>query len=291
VAAPKAPVPPHAPTGDGIRQLVFADADNGWAFGGALYSTHDGGRHWSPVPIRSGAITAIAVAGPTVYALDEACDAAGTMCQLGHLLQSPVRRDAFEPVPGLHRLGVPGHVFAGSLAAHDTAVYLLAQLDSRLWLWHPDGRLWRRHALPCQPADGLGDAAWAVASRGRVVLVCGGEPGAGNELKRGFVSPDAGLDWRALGPLPFNGYVESLAAPTPTTLVLARGRSGLLVSDDGGESWREAFGPGDGDGWRFVSFPTAQFGFALPYAQPSDETPVIAVTHDGGRTWTAVHVG
>jgi hypothetical protein len=45
--APPAPVRTGAPTGDGIRTIRFANERDGWAFGGGLFSTHDGGRSWS----------------------------------------------------------------------------------------------------------------------------------------------------------------------------------------------------------------------------------------------------
>jgi photosystem II stability/assembly factor-like uncharacterized protein len=32
---------------EGVARTRFADADNGWAFGSAMWTTHDAGAHWS----------------------------------------------------------------------------------------------------------------------------------------------------------------------------------------------------------------------------------------------------
>jgi photosystem II stability/assembly factor-like uncharacterized protein len=286
--APPAPVRTGAPTGEGIRTIRFANARDGWAFGGGLFSTHDGGVHWRAVPLHlDGVVVGVASARHSVYALEEACNSAGGQCQLGRLLMSPLARDAFGPTRAPLRLGVPGHPFAGTLAVHGRAVFVLAQVDARRSLYASEKQGWVRRSAPCRRAV---EVAFAASAAGRVAVVCGGEPGAGQQRKRAFASSDAGAHWRRLADPPTAGYVSDVVEPAPGTLVVASARGGILVSREGGRSWETAFGGGPGDGWGEIVFATARDGVAVPYAQPSDTAPALAVTHDGGRSWSLLPV-
>jgi len=58
----------------GVRQVRFADADNGWAFGPDLWATHDGGAHWGrtrlPGVENGAAVSDLAAAAGAVHAGD-----------------------------------------------------------------------------------------------------------------------------------------------------------------------------------------------------------------------------
>jgi photosystem II stability/assembly factor-like uncharacterized protein len=70
------PVPPaaspDAPTPDSVSQVRFTQREgttyDGWAFGNALWSTHDSGRSWSPSGDWNGSVTALESWGANVYA-------------------------------------------------------------------------------------------------------------------------------------------------------------------------------------------------------------------------------
>jgi hypothetical protein len=64
---------PGGPFGRGLdlpaaaRSIRFADSSDGWAFGPALYATHDGGRHWTAISM-PGAVTELAPGLGEVFA-------------------------------------------------------------------------------------------------------------------------------------------------------------------------------------------------------------------------------
>lgn len=70
------PAPPaasaDAPTLDSVSQLRFTKRDDttydGWAYGSALWSTHDSGHSWSPSGTWDGEVTALESWGTDVYA-------------------------------------------------------------------------------------------------------------------------------------------------------------------------------------------------------------------------------
>ena len=72
-----------------MSSIEFANRDDGWLYGGDLWSTHDGGRPWhrSRAPSTLGTAKALAVAGSTVYVVGATCNTAGQMCQFGRLFQ------------------------------------------------------------------------------------------------------------------------------------------------------------------------------------------------------------
>jgi photosystem II stability/assembly factor-like uncharacterized protein len=83
----------------------------------------------------------------------------------------------------------------------------------------------------------------------RGFAVCAGEPGAGNQRKRLYVTVDGGRSWRlrtGTGRMPIGGYVSgvSFSSPTAGLMTTVRG-SGLLATGDGGRHWRTVlFSPG-----------------------------------------------
>ncbi|MGH2842888.1 MAG: WD40/YVTN/BNR-like repeat-containing protein, partial [Solirubrobacteraceae bacterium] len=79
-----------APTTDpqAIGQLRFANAQDGYAFGPELWSTHDGGASWHQVQV-GGTVISLAASGPYVYA--QVAAARGP----GRVMRSPVGNDAW----------------------------------------------------------------------------------------------------------------------------------------------------------------------------------------------------
>lgn len=63
---------PAAPGLPGVDEVRFANPFDGWAFGPALFDTHDGGRTWQQVDI-GGSVVALETSGGYVDAVVSPC--------------------------------------------------------------------------------------------------------------------------------------------------------------------------------------------------------------------------
>jgi glyoxylase-like metal-dependent hydrolase (beta-lactamase superfamily II) len=91
-------------------------------------------------------------------------------------------------------------------------------------------------AAPCRPPE-RGSGVLPLATAGTILaLGCGGEPGAGNEIKRLYLSNDGGRTWRRLARLPFPGYLGTVSLGSGLTIVASGGRSDVYISWDGGQT-------------------------------------------------------
>jgi photosystem II stability/assembly factor-like uncharacterized protein len=271
----------------------FADRQHGYLFGGELYATGDGGRHW--VEIRPpNRILDLEVGGGRAYAVIAGCRglAACTeayLYRLGNGGRKFIRIGPISPI-GQARMVVQGR-----------SVYLLAPPPAYrdvtpipLWVSANAGRSWQRRSTPCHGEvewDAL--AAWSTFG---LALACGSEPGAGNQVKAFYVSTDGGSHWRFAGRVSGSpglggmspGYVASLAAASQNTWALGEGRGTMLVTHDGGRSWRLATFAGrqaQVEGWGYISFVDARDGVGVPWTLNGS---VIALTSDAGRRWSEV---
>ncbi len=282
--APAAPFASTTPAAEAAGRVTFADPLNGWVYGGGLWSTHDGGRTWSQVILPSGVVTAAAAASGRVHLLVEECNTAGGMCQFGRVLSSPVERDRFAPDP-VPRLGFGGGSFDGALVTAGAAVVYTAFVStgtrSRSSLFVRAEGSWERRPAPC--SGSFGTPLVAGASAGRLVAVCGDEPGAGNQRKHAFRSRDGGRRWTRLPPPPTPGYARTIAVTQAGAILLANGRGELDRSGDGGRTWTPVLGNGAGDGWSTVVLGPGRVAFALPYGL--DARDRVVVSTDGGATW------
>lgn len=284
VPAPVAPLPPpgaaaSAPAAS-VRDLRFATSSDGWAFGGALYSTHDAGGHWGRVDV-GGSVLDLATDGRMTYAVVASCDTAGQSCRGARLRSTAARRDRWQDVPGV-RGGDAGAIVLVGSSGHVT-------LDSGgttlLWSLQP-GQSWRRVTAPPCPT-GLAALTGALTGS-RLVAACG-EGAAGSRYLTTYVSDDDGGTWtRQPGTalrLTF-GWL-SLAAATPDTLLAASGSPDLggrlARSTDGGRSWSQPSTPQSATGWRYVGARDPANLVALPLRPDA----VLWTSADAGATWTA----
>lgn len=112
------------------------------------------------------------------------------------------------------------------------------------------GASWRPLAHPCTSETNFSIVLSAV-SLDELWLGCGGEPGAGNEVKAVYRSSDAGVRWHqvwngrlgttppsALGITP--GYLNEVVALSAQDAYIGLGRGPLLQTTDAGRSWETA---------------------------------------------------
>jgi photosystem II stability/assembly factor-like uncharacterized protein len=99
------------------------------------------------------------------------------------------------------------------------------------------GRTLRQLRLPC-PRFGATSASRVSARLG--FAACGGEPGAGEQIKRLYVTHDDGRTWRrqSQARLPASGYLTWISFASAQDGLMTTGRGGLLATRDGGRSWR-----------------------------------------------------
>jgi len=287
VPAPRAALLSDAQLGDRtrpdtVRELRFASGQDGYAFGGGLWTTHDGARTWRRV-INLGVVLDLATDHHTVSAVVANCPAGSWSCRDLRLLTSPVSADAFRPAairfPGADH-GAGGTVVTGggtTVARLNGATYVRAGTGG-----------WLRAAEPCQPLGG-----WVVpAASGRTLTAYCAEPAAGSTYLTVQQSADGGRRWTNI-PGQSVRLANEGASSTATTAagadVLAVAWAnpiyggGLAVSRDGGRTWTDAPLPKTGDGWRYVG---ARSGTAL-VALPDPPAAVLWSSATAGRTWTA----
>jgi hypothetical protein len=298
-----APAPHAGPpaAGTGVSQIRFLDDRDGWAFGPALWATHDGGRHWSQVRLPGLRVLSLETTGSQAFAVLARCTGTGAGfaagCTKFWLYSSAAGSDHWGRVPGTASASVQ----AGS-AGSATVV-----LTGTQGYWYtPDGLLsgpvtpgapWAAaggSAPPCLPgAAGQGGGLLAASGPGHLALACPGtsQSGTGQSGQSGqsgtgqsmtiYVSPDGGQNWHQQGSLTVDGTATSLAASTGGVMALATSHR-IEASSDGGATWRPVqHGPAGGFSYVGLTSPTQ--GVAVP-ADASHQA--VWFTFNGGQAWT-----
>jgi hypothetical protein len=246
-------VDPGGPApGTAVSAVRFADARNGWLFNPALWATHDGGRHWRQLSL-TGKVGAIAAANGLAFASVTPPGGGPT-----RLYTSRVGTDRWTPVPGV----VPGN----ALTFYGRAGW--AGLPPAMWATS-DLRHW--HKLPAFHAPRYyGAASLAAGSATRLVLLCTGPGGMGQEEKLLYASVNGGRTFSKVGPAPFAGFADrtdSLAIPPgrPQVVTLAASSAAgwLDRSVNGGRTWRELSYNDGGIGWRDMRYASPTVGWIV----------------------------
>ena len=268
-----------------VTEVRFADDLDGWAFNRSLYSTHDGGAHWTLVHV-SGDVRRLAATASTVYIFVDRHAATQDNEHSGGLYESPVASDRFRPVRGAAVSSRGNASIWLDLQVRRSKAYLAVTHDpnTQSSLFVVQGTQVTEHKLPCPSDSGTQLPVLAPFFDTSVLLVCGGEPATAMQAKRAFVTANDGANWQALPDPPEIGHVTSIAHSADETFFLSTERSAVFVTRDDGAHWVEAgFGIAD-DGWSFVGFTTSQQGFALPV---DEDKRFIEFTRDGGEHWSA----
>jgi hypothetical protein len=274
------PAPPAA------TQVTFADSRNGFAFGWrtGLEATHDGGKSWHRVDLRS--VLAFAVGGGAAYAVTGSCAQNGT-CRDVRLERSPAAHDAWVsstiPFPNavsnfdLAARGRRVWLFGGSSAGRYELKNLLARSTNR-------GQTFVTDPAPCE-ADLAAElepspdgTLWAFCPTGMM----GGA----------WRSANGGRTFRAL-PIPgccING--AQLAPSSVDVAVLAPNvdsRPPLLRTTNAGKTWKPARAPGSAIGCLSIKFADPHVGLALMQVHPTGPASLWR-TIDAGASWHTVPI-
>jgi photosystem II stability/assembly factor-like uncharacterized protein len=235
--------PVNAPTGawtnGAVPGVAFADERNGWVYGPALFSTHDGGKSWRR--LTPGGRLAV-VTGDVVWVVGAD----------GQVRRGPVARDHLDVVLAKSAAHA-SFTAADPLHAYVVAGTVTATADG--------GRTWVSRPAPCtEPIVRVADARAA----NDLWVVCGAEGGGGHQPHTVARSSDGGRHWATVRG-DQEGYVFALAAVSGSVAWRADDgmAAGLRTTSDGGRTWRLAVPEPTGGGVRSLVAVDATHGFAL----------------------------
>jgi hypothetical protein len=284
---------------DALSDVRFGSHLDGWAFGPALWSTHDGGSHWTEQHL-DGSVTDLASADGVTYAVVTTCPS-GACEQGASLYRTDAGTDDWKVVDGA-TLPAEG----GQIEMHGRAAWFVGPASAdgggATFLSSPDGTTWTAQDDPCLADDAILDGV-APVDTDHLFLLCVNDSGAGSQGKTVRVSSDGGATSTAAGSPPRSGIASEIAAADSSTLAVTAqsGASFLYRSDDGAASWDTIDDlPDAGAGFRDLGFTTSTQGVVISGApadtstgktHSTDDTASgsrLLMTHDAGATWTPV---
>ena len=267
-----------------VTHVRFADKEVGYAFGPGFYVTRDGGRSWHAE--RARLVSNLEISEGRAFRLvarmtgcPGPCDVRVEVSNVGSRVWrelSTPRRDYVGTGLAVRgrRVYVAGYANTAG-GAENAHTEFLRSLDA--------GRTWRSLPDPCgNGPDGENDAtSFATESHGFVAVLCRSRTFS----DRGFLrtSTDSGRSFGPRHALP-KAFADEVAAGSSSTIAVAatRGaRSVILVSHDGGRTWRATLSTAsaDGDVRLFLGFENPRT------ARAALSGSAIWTTRDAGRTW------
>ena len=204
------------PTSGSANEVRFAGGgEDGWVFGGALRSTHDGGETWTrPTVPAKGIVMSLEAWGDTAYAT------VGDPQSLGPttLVRSPVGHDDWQPV----NVGTPLS-FVTQLAVSQQLVAVLGSpkpvSQANELLVSTDAKTWK-DVQPCTKGQWPSSVSTTATS---LWTVCSGPGGAAV-----FVSTDSGNTWTIV-PGEFFPGSQVQARDDTTAVVIDSNRTGISL--------------------------------------------------------------
>jgi photosystem II stability/assembly factor-like uncharacterized protein len=270
--APRAPLSTNPAGSDTVSDLRFADTANGYAFGGSLWTTHDGARSWHRQQL-PGTVLRVEAAQGTAWALVKS---GGTH----RLYRSATTSDSWSRVhlPAPLDDTTPDIVLQSGLVAvlggsASTAVAFVST---------DGGQTFHQRRNPCPVAFG---APSLSAAGGALWVFC-----ATGTQGRPYVSTDAARSWTPVSGAPPGGWANAtvIGGRSASSAVLASGGGLYRVTTGGGVQRESAPSVATGASLRFVGFTTPQLGYAV-LSRPSASS--LLRSTDGGGTWSVVHYG
>jgi hypothetical protein len=252
-----------APPTSAVSQIRFADTTDGYAFGPALWSTHDGGTTWTQQHVGS-TVTQLAIADGYVYAIASSRNHSS-------LLRSAVGADHWTALHHVGRAYLTALWVQGPTVIVQAGSHLLVSEDQGM---HFSRRGGVQHAGDCA-YDGGPDALWAVCSTGM----------APDDI---VLSRDLGNHFTATAQVP-NGPIDAFAAASGTTAV-ASGQGPLYRTTDGGASWTPVAAPSAN--WTYLGFTDDTHGVGIgQFGGGGGRHYRLYYTTDAGKSYHPVTIG
>jgi hypothetical protein len=256
-----------ASDGNVVSDVRFGSANDGWLFGGALRSTHDGGHTWGYVQLPA-TVRALEAANGRVWALVGANKTGGDLVN-DQLWSSPVGSDKWKPVPGVV-VTAPG-----AIAVQGAQVTVLGA--DRSPGWSNAGGSFTKVQNPCrgtlEPRLTGSGSLWATCVTGTAAFLS--------------TSDDGGTSWATVpvstgqGALPNSVAVGARSTgeavigipQQPLVRLASNGKTSAVVSPPSG---------GDG-GYSYLGFTNRDVGYAILVGDTS-----LWRSDDGAATWRAL---
>lgn len=288
--APPADMFQGSPPTNAVGTILFTSTRAGWAFGPALWQTQDGGLTWQKMRGPGGPVLDLGMAGDRVFAVTGRCGVDYPACSF-RVYSAAAGSDDWRAIPGAVGTGASsvrlvvsggvGYVFA-----------MTADLRKPQLIAGPVSGAVRWRSLP-NPCRFAGSGALAASPGGWLFLGCGGEPGAGNQLKTAWLSGDGGRTWLQVASPPFGGYLCDASMSPGGTIFLSGERMDVYISWDRGRSWHESPSLETAAGLAGAGFPlvgltvTDTMGIAF---QEGTYPHQVWLSRDGGHHWTSVTI-
>jgi hypothetical protein len=247
---------------DSATGVRFGSAQDGWLFGGGLWSTHDGGHSWARVAT-PGRVSRLEAASGTAWALVPTRDDGMT------LWRSPVGTDDWTQVTEVSVTG------PADLAVQGDRVVVVGAQQPRMWVGGTDG--FTAHDSPCPGATSA-----RLSSVGSFWATCG------TGMSAVLAVSGNGIDWSAVPVSQTNGAMPNsvaVGARTSREAIVSLGPEEPLtrLSTDGTTNAVHD-PPTAGVATTYIGFTTPDVGYAIVGTR-------LWRTDDGGGTWTPVRVG
>jgi photosystem II stability/assembly factor-like uncharacterized protein len=285
-----------------VKELRFANYQDGWAFGPELYSTHDGGITWKKEAV-NGTVWALEVTDGKVWTLQGTCATDfPNECNLS-VITSVDNGQTWHSSQSLPELGLVKLLVLDSKTALllyfpmlDRAIIQnnpeLATENPRIIATSDGGNTWQAVNAPAACDGYWSDFDLAASDRQHLWLACGHATGLGWGEKRVLTSSDGGQSWQMVADaslpgeagdnIPSFGYMYNLYAFSSQSAWMTLGRADPLVTNDGGRSWQTLpIAPKglteEAPGKRLIWVDAAHIWYV-------DDFQLFS-THDGGLTW------
>lgn len=186
-----------------VHDVRFADDNNGWAYGNALWSTHDGGREWERSASVPGEVVRLEAENGRAYALAKSGDSWSVWStSAGSTDWQRLTVEVSDP---------------SDLAATNNTVAIAGRTTEETYTMVSEdaGQTFEKRLTPCTPDLSGGELS---ASDGSLWLQC--PTGMASEVLR---SDDAGRNWE---PVDTGGD----SVPSNASAVGARGEDGAVVA-------------------------------------------------------------
>ena len=273
VAQMGAKVPRGTPIVSDIR---FGDTNNGWAYGGSLFTTTDGGASWSPTASVPGNVVDLAAASGDVWAVADNEASGSPSYSLFHATYGTGGTGAWTKV----HLSTTSF---DSVVVIDKTAYVVAATEptqqGTLVTISNGGSTVRSTRGPCGAQEG---GALSVAGDRSLWALC-----TGGHTSTEYVSSDQGTNW-ASAQFPLVTYV--IGGVDSGHAVVYDDTELDLITLTGSSPVPPAPGSAASPAASFIGFTTTKIGLLVASKQNSTPSQLWRTT-DAGHTWTVVHLG